>query len=213
MNEELNTEETPEVTNKQHPVFQVTTVSKYLALLLFVLLPFIGGYVGYEYAPERMVEKYILSGEKETDSSTSIYEVLNKIITADVSKKFEISLVDEIDVPELISGVQSYRASTSVGLKLSATTTVNGVDASNLPNSEISEYIDLIKTLLGDGYSEVDFYDGKPTSHGALLLKGELLVSFRANNIMRPAMPGEVADFFGNTNEAFAYQIVLTKLK
>lgn len=34
----------------------VTPLSKYLALVLFVLLPFVGGYVGYLYAPEKIVE-------------------------------------------------------------------------------------------------------------------------------------------------------------
>ena len=39
-----------------HPVNQVTAVSKYLALLLFIILPFIGAYVGYRVAGERVVE-------------------------------------------------------------------------------------------------------------------------------------------------------------
>jgi len=34
----------------------VTTLSKYLALLLFIALPFIGGWVGYKYSPEKIVE-------------------------------------------------------------------------------------------------------------------------------------------------------------
>lgn len=43
-----------------HPVNQVTTVSKYLALVLFVILPFLGGYVGYTYAPEKVVERVVV---------------------------------------------------------------------------------------------------------------------------------------------------------
>ena len=34
----------------------VTPLSKYLSMALFVVLPFIGGYVGYVYAPEKVVE-------------------------------------------------------------------------------------------------------------------------------------------------------------
>ena len=34
----------------KHPVFCVTPVSRYLALALFVILPFLGGYIGYSYA-------------------------------------------------------------------------------------------------------------------------------------------------------------------
>ena len=37
-------------------LYQVTPFSKYLALALFVILPFLGGYIGYSYAPEKVVE-------------------------------------------------------------------------------------------------------------------------------------------------------------
>lgn len=38
------------------PLQKVTPLSKYLALTLFIVLPFIGGWIGYMYAPEKMVE-------------------------------------------------------------------------------------------------------------------------------------------------------------
>lgn len=34
----------------------VTTLSKYLALALFIALPFLGGWVGYNYSPKKVVE-------------------------------------------------------------------------------------------------------------------------------------------------------------
>lgn len=37
-------------------LYQVTPLSKYLALALFVILPFLGGWIGYMYAPEKAVE-------------------------------------------------------------------------------------------------------------------------------------------------------------
>lgn len=42
--------------SKQSVWASVTPFSKYLALVLFVLLPFLGGWVGYQYAPEKVVE-------------------------------------------------------------------------------------------------------------------------------------------------------------
>jgi hypothetical protein len=42
---------------EKHPLFQVTTFSKYLATALFVLLPFVGGYIGFKVA---LKEKQIL---------------------------------------------------------------------------------------------------------------------------------------------------------
>lgn len=35
---------------------QVTPPSKYLAMVLFILLPFVGAWIGYKYAPEKIVE-------------------------------------------------------------------------------------------------------------------------------------------------------------
>jgi hypothetical protein len=35
---------------------QVTPLSKYLAMALFVILPFVGGWIGYTHAPEKVVE-------------------------------------------------------------------------------------------------------------------------------------------------------------
>lgn len=55
---------------------QVTPLSKYLALALFIVLPFIGGYIGYTLAPEKVVEiekavtKEVVV-EKETQEQTT----------------------------------------------------------------------------------------------------------------------------------------------
>jgi hypothetical protein len=35
---------------------KVTPLSKYLAMVLFIALPFMGGWIGYRYAPEKVVE-------------------------------------------------------------------------------------------------------------------------------------------------------------
>ncbi len=55
MNPELNNQN-GEVTKEKHPLFQHTPVLKYLAMFLFILLPFIAGWIGYTYAPEKVVE-------------------------------------------------------------------------------------------------------------------------------------------------------------
>lgn len=39
---------------------QVTPVSKYLSLALFIILPFLGGWIGFELAPTRTIEKVIV---------------------------------------------------------------------------------------------------------------------------------------------------------
>jgi hypothetical protein len=37
-------------------LFCVTPLSKYLAMALFVAMPFLGGWVGYQYAPVQIIE-------------------------------------------------------------------------------------------------------------------------------------------------------------
>ena len=52
---EPDTVSSSDSTFKKH-FCQVTPLSKYFALALFIALPFIGGYVGYHFAPEKVVE-------------------------------------------------------------------------------------------------------------------------------------------------------------
>ncbi len=57
MENENQTKVQAEVAEQQSsPLHSVTPLSKYLAMLLFIILPFVGGYVGYTYAPEKIVE-------------------------------------------------------------------------------------------------------------------------------------------------------------
>lgn len=44
------------ICSRKTPVFRITVISRYLALVFFVLLPFLGGWIGYTYAPEKVVE-------------------------------------------------------------------------------------------------------------------------------------------------------------
>lgn len=57
------------------PLKQITPLSKYLAMVLFIILPFLGGWVGYTYAPEKVVEV-----EKTVESSSSS-EVVSTEVT------------------------------------------------------------------------------------------------------------------------------------
>jgi hypothetical protein len=53
-------------------VNRVTPLSKYLAMVLFILLPFVGGWIGYQYAPEKVVEiEKVVIQEKITEVEKS----------------------------------------------------------------------------------------------------------------------------------------------
>lgn len=57
--ENLNLEEQEivvEPNEQESSLHRVTPFSKYLAMLLFILMPFIGGWIGYQYAPEKVIE-------------------------------------------------------------------------------------------------------------------------------------------------------------
>lgn len=45
-----------EVEKRPSQLTTVTPLSKYLALVLFIILPFVGGWIGYQYAPEKVVK-------------------------------------------------------------------------------------------------------------------------------------------------------------
>lgn len=76
----------PEQTPNEQPVsrfknlHKVTPLSKYLAMTLFVALPFLGCWIGYTYAPEKVVEveKIIESTEMQTSHQNSEIDELDR---------------------------------------------------------------------------------------------------------------------------------------
>lgn len=71
---------------QENVMFKVTPFSKYLALALFVLLPFVGGWIGYHYSPEKIVEiekvvevEVVREVEKETTANPATKYSLQEI--------------------------------------------------------------------------------------------------------------------------------------
>ncbi|MES2966673.1 MAG: hypothetical protein V4668_02715 [Patescibacteria group bacterium] len=58
------------VTSRYSPLFTVTRVSKSLAVILFLLLPFLGSYVGYKYAEQNTTIQYV----QENKSNLNTYK-------------------------------------------------------------------------------------------------------------------------------------------
>jgi hypothetical protein len=54
---------TPSTVVQTSTLFRVTPLSKYLAMALFIVMPFIGGWIGYTYAPEKVVENTVAKKE------------------------------------------------------------------------------------------------------------------------------------------------------
>lgn len=76
---------------------QVTPLSKYLALFIFIAMPFVGGWVGYNYAPA----KIILDSTVETSTDKS--EVVNDQSHALTTKNDQATPVEQSNLTTNIS--------------------------------------------------------------------------------------------------------------
>ena len=96
----------------KHPVFCVTPVSKYLALALFVILPFLGGYIGYVYAPEKVVEVVKIVEVTKTDqvNSTETNDALNSEMEFVSVTLFDIESFKQEDCSNNSSFYEVFRA-------------------------------------------------------------------------------------------------------
>jgi hypothetical protein len=62
---------------------RVTPLSKYLAMALFVAMPFIGGWVGYRYAPEKIIEiekPIIIEREVEVQTANKAKAIWEEVV-------------------------------------------------------------------------------------------------------------------------------------
>jgi hypothetical protein len=114
-----------------NPAFSVTPLSKYLAMFLFILLPFIAGYIGYVYAPEKVSETERLVVIKETPkeendrsfpATREIIETIpngnyleeanyvfdNGFYTVSFIRPISFSKVEQFDDPNDIDGTLSF---------------------------------------------------------------------------------------------------------
>ncbi|MES2749187.1 MAG: hypothetical protein V4606_02225 [Patescibacteria group bacterium] len=70
---------------------QVTPLSKYLAATLFILMPFIGGYIGYTLAPVKVIEvgKLVMADPQSSESDLSnLFIATTTIVNNDVEATF-----------------------------------------------------------------------------------------------------------------------------
>jgi hypothetical protein len=77
-NQMITTLPADSLVRQPHPVKQVTLLSKYLALGLFVALPFMGAYVGYQFAPVQNIPTVVFAPAPVTSTQTSTTTVSEK---------------------------------------------------------------------------------------------------------------------------------------
>jgi len=80
MENETQEQETVQVEQKSR-LHQVTPLSKYLAMVLFIILPFVGGWIGYIFAPEKVVEVERVI-EKTVEQEFTLGDLIEQINSA-----------------------------------------------------------------------------------------------------------------------------------
>ena len=150
-----------EVESVTAPLRKVTPLSKYLAMVLFILLPFIGGYVGYVYAPEKVVERVIISDSQKNEVDVNALSAQYKTYRNDLlGVSFEYP--DTWIISESLSGSTSP---TYIGNVI----TVTSPDYQ--PESSGSQIVLSIMeiSVLGDAHNSVsDILLGKTSGKGGI---------------------------------------------
>jgi len=115
MDQEINNQIVEPVAKTPHPVNQVTVLSKTLAALIFIAMPFAGGYIGYQLAPEKVVEVPIVNKAASTqvvseESSRVNVSVNNGEVYQDKDYPFSLKLASDWRVLDLSeeSGLALY---------------------------------------------------------------------------------------------------------
>ena len=99
-------------TNKSDVLFTVTPVSKFLAVVLFVALPFLGGWIGYQYGLKQCFEcdgSYMYINQEEYFTSTQNQTLSVDIETLQRSFQEQFSVADDIELQyEAMSSQATY---------------------------------------------------------------------------------------------------------
>jgi hypothetical protein len=115
MEPDLHPEE--QTARKFENLHRVTPLSKYLAMALFVILPFVGGWIGYIFAPDKVVEvKKEVSSEENLQKNNAINLKETEIPQQQtVFEDFNIGLRDKYNRRERydLYSIISYRDSST----------------------------------------------------------------------------------------------------
>jgi hypothetical protein len=84
-----------EVEQEESVLNKITPFSKYLAMILFIAMPFVGGWIGYNYAPEKLVEVDRVVIREVTNQQQEVINKQNKVIDGSVASGWN-KYIDEV---------------------------------------------------------------------------------------------------------------------
>jgi len=148
------------ITTTPHPVNKITPVSKYLAAVLFIILPFIGAYVGYNVAAGTVVQSPTLTNLAIPESQ--------KVETQNFTEQ-AVDFSEECQY-EVWGGASYYISDVDDSIVCFGKIVLEGADAQSLQPLEFTQQIsidglrnqksELLSTRLA--YDKNSFYfDGK----------------------------------------------------
>ncbi len=83
----------------------VTPLSKYLAMILFIVMPFVGGWIGYTKAPIKTVETLVLKEVPEPIQPCALEDLEYKTASSTIH---DLTTVSQENIPYSVSGDQVF---------------------------------------------------------------------------------------------------------
>lgn len=140
-----------DVAPKKNVLFEVTPASRVLAGVLFIALPFIGGYIGYTYGKNITVNEIPTTFVKNTQ---------NKITTSELDG--EVDIVTDTTTQE---GLNTASATPNSMSQFAFTIKKDGVyvNQAKVPSENTGDWEDFI--LLAGGYGPIGMWYGKDSKN------------------------------------------------
>lgn len=183
-------------------------LSKAAFVIISLLYVIIGTFLGHLGA--YTTETYVKTEYVEIPVAKLSPDVLSYLDTAHLINpelEWEMYVVEN----PVVGGLEGYTADTVTGILFVATTSVRGVDLESTTYPLGHTFVGKFKDrYVHESYEIVDYFDGKPSSNGYLLKKGDFLVKVQNQVSSELAEEGEVKDFFGYTPDTFIHTILIT---
>ncbi len=184
------------------PLCKVTPVSKYLAMAIFILMPFVGGYIGYQLAPEKVVEVPVTVMQNKMPATEVSMDTPNKtdsdslqIISCDQGTEN----IEDLSSSSIKAVYDSYKGGEGNYNNAALQKLISGNGAA----TEIGFHC-----LLNDGSSLVTVFSGSANALSIVRLKDSLVTNEASAKIEQFSSDGVITPQFSRTTINFSGHIL-----